>query len=82
MENHSWEHAFGLLKRRENDGFPLDDCGKPMTLMPQHYANGSTQLLCEMPITCAGATNGPSQNWQTSDQQYNNGSMNGWGHRW
>lgn len=78
MENHSWDHVFGLLKRRGNDVFPLDDSGNPMTLVSQRYANGSTQLLYEMPSTCAGATNGPSQNWQTSHQQYNNGSMNGW----
>lgn len=78
MENHSWDHIYGLLNRTGNDGFPLDNHGKPNTLVPQRYSNGSTQLLYEMPSSCAGASNGPSQNWQSSHQQLNNGSMDGW----
>jgi phospholipase C len=77
MENHSFDHVYGLLNREGVDGFPLDNHGNPMTLVPQRYANGSTQLLYEMPSSCAGAMNGPSQNWQSTHQQYNNGSMDG-----
>ncbi len=78
MENHSWDHVYGLLNRTGQDGLPLDSCGRPKTLVPQRYANGSVQQLYEMPNTCDGPSNNPSQNWQSSHQQYNNGSMDGW----
>lgn len=78
MENHSWDNIFGLLNRTGQDGYPLDSStGEPITLVPQKYNNGSVQLLYEMPNSCGGVNNTPSQNWQSSHQQYNNGSMDG-----
>ncbi|KIV87492.1 hypothetical protein PV11_03034 [Exophiala sideris] len=78
MENHSWDNIYGLLNRSGQDGFPLDSkTGEPITLVPQKYNNGSVQLLYEMPNSCGGVNNGPSQNWQSSHQQFNNGSMDG-----
>ncbi len=47
-------------------------------VVPQRYNNGSIQRLYEMLSTCDGASNSRLQNWQSSHQQYNNGSMDGW----
>ncbi|KOS20017.1 Phospholipase C 3 [Escovopsis weberi] len=78
MENHSWDHVFGTLQRGGHDGLPLDSNGEPMTLVPQRYANGSIQRLYKMPKTCSGKANGPSQNWESSHNQWNFGAMDGW----
>jgi phospholipase C len=76
QENHSWDNIWGTLDRPDTDGLQLDvKTKKP--IVTQKYANGSIQHAYQMPETCQPTANGPTQNWLSSHEQYNNGSMDG-----
>jgi phospholipase C len=75
MENHSFDNIWGTLDREDVDGFTLDSDGNPIET--QEYANGTVQHLYVMPNTCNSDNNGPTQNWLSSHEQYDNGSMDG-----
>lgn len=77
FENHSWDNIWGTLEREGNDGFKFNSTGQPIPNVVQRYANGSIQELYKMPDTCAPTANGPTQNWMSTHQQMDNGSMDG-----
>ena len=72
MENHSYDNYLGLLRR--GDGFTLGPGGAPVETNP--YANGDRQRAFSMPTTCQLDAK-PSQEWQASHQQFNNGKNDG-----
>lgn len=77
MENHSFDNIWGLLDRPDVNGLQVDHkTNKPIAT--QKYANGSIQHMYQMPETCQPSSNGPTQNWLSSHQQFDNGIMDGW----
>jgi phospholipase C len=77
-ENHSWDNIYGTLDRNDADGFTFNRTGQPVPDVVQKYANGSIQHLYKMPNNCQPTTNGPTQSWESTHEQMNNGSMDGW----
>ena len=73
MENHSYDNKLGMLRRRGADGFRLGRDGLPLATNP--YANGDIQHAFRMPTTCQN--NAPSQEWQSSHIQFDNGRNDG-----
>jgi phospholipase C len=73
MENHSYDNRLGMLRRRGADGFRLGRDGLPRSTNP--YPNGDIQHAFRMPTTCQN--NAPSQEWQASHIQFDNGRNDG-----
>jgi phospholipase C len=73
MENHSYDNKLGMLRRPGADGFRLGRDGLPLATNP--YANGEVQHAFRMPTTCQN--NAPSQEWQSSHVQFDNGRNDG-----
>ncbi|HEY3832812.1 MAG TPA: alkaline phosphatase family protein [Acidimicrobiia bacterium] len=71
QENHSFDNYFGMLGR--GDGFTLDASGKPTNTCLD--ASGKPVRAFPMANTCP--VNNPSQNWDASHEQWNNGKMDG-----
>ncbi|KAH8805344.1 phosphoesterase family-domain-containing protein [Xylogone sp. PMI_703] len=74
MENHSFDNMMGVLKRPDVDGFEFDHNGVPKGTQPG--ANGTTQHWFETPFPCQNEDM-VSQEWTTSHNAFNNGSLNG-----
>jgi phospholipase C len=79
QENHSYDNFLGMLgrgpgQRPRGDGFTLDAHGQPTATNP--YADGSIQKAFRMPTTCQ-LDGQPSQEWEASHQQYDNGRLRG-----
>jgi phospholipase C len=79
QENHSYDNVLGMLGRGpgqtpRGDGFTLGADGLPTATNP--YADGSIQKAFRMPTTCQ-LDSMPSQEWQASHQQYDNGRLRG-----
>jgi phospholipase C len=79
MENHSYDNFFGMLgrgrgQRSRGDGFTLGADGNPDATNP--YPDGRLQRAFHMPTTCQLAGQ-PSQEWQDSHVQYDNGRNDG-----
>jgi phospholipase C len=72
MENHSYDNYFGMLDR--GDGFDLDSTGRPTNSNPQ--ADGTPLKAFHMANTCQ-LEGKPSQNWNASHAQWNNGANDG-----
>ncbi|MGO9558732.1 MAG: alkaline phosphatase family protein [Acidimicrobiales bacterium] len=70
MENHSFDNILGVLGR--GDGFTIKD-GKPTNSNPN--GKGGIQGAFHMPTPCQTTT--PSQSWNASHQQYDNGTNQG-----
>src|SRR3954453_3595168 len=72
MENHSYDNYLGVLDR--GDGFTIGADGKPtnMGLDP----NGAPVPAFHMANTCQ-LKGQPSQNWNATHTQWNNGAMDG-----
>ena len=76
FENHSFDNIYGTLDRDDAEGFPMDPCtSQPTTSNP--FENGTLLQSYKMPMTCVRCDSGPSPNWLSSHDQYNNGSMDG-----
>ena len=79
MENHSYDNFLGMLGRgpgqvARGDGFTLGVDGLPNATNP--YPNGQLQRAFHMPTTCQ-VNDHPSQEWQASHVQYDNGTNQG-----
>jgi phospholipase C len=74
MENHSYDNKLGMLRRCGADGFRLGHDGKPLATNP--YPNGDLQHAFRMPTTCQ-LTGKPTQEWEQSHIQFNDGRNNG-----
>jgi phospholipase C len=74
MENHSYDNRLGMLRRRGADGFRRGRDGLPLATNP--YANGYIQHAFRMPTTCQ-LTGKPTQEWEQSHIQFNDGRNNG-----
>jgi phospholipase C len=74
MENHSYDNHFGMLRRPGADGFTLGPDGLPVQANP--YPNGDLQHCFRMPTTCQLPTQ-PTQSWQDSHIQFDNGGNDG-----
>jgi phospholipase C len=79
MENHSYDNFIGMLGRGpgqqpRGDGFTLGPDGIPTATNP--YANGQLQRAYHMPTTCQ-TDDHPSQEWESSHIQYDNGLNDG-----
>ncbi len=84
MENHSYDNYLGMLgggpggrgrrRRPRGDGFTLGRGGLPTATNP--YADGTLQHAFHMPTTCQTGFH-PSQEWQSSHEQYDGGRMDG-----
>jgi phospholipase C len=74
MENHSFDNMMGMLKRPDVDGFELDHNGVPLGTQPG--INGTTQHWFETITPCQNEDM-VSQEWTTSHNAFNNGSLNG-----
>jgi phospholipase C len=74
MENHSYDNKLGMLRRPGADGFRLGRDGLPLNTNP--YANGDIQHAFRMPTTCQ-LDGQPSQEWQASHVQFDNGRNDG-----
>jgi len=72
MENHSYDNYFGMLDR--GDGFTLDAKGKPTNACLD--AAGREVRAFPMANTCQ-LPKQPSQAWNASHAQWNNGKMDG-----
>ncbi|HEY5154869.1 MAG TPA: alkaline phosphatase family protein, partial [Acidimicrobiales bacterium] len=72
MENHSFDNYFGMLGR--GDGFTLDADGRPTNANPD--ANGTDLRAFHMANTCQ-LDKQPSQAWNATHAQWNNGAMDG-----
>jgi phospholipase C len=72
MENHSYDNYLGLLGR--GDGFTVDREGRPTNSCPD--ASGNEVLAFHMANTCQ-LTGRPSQAWNATHEQWNNGAMDG-----
>jgi len=70
MENHSYDNKLGMLRRPGADGFALGQDGKPTATNP--CPNGDVQHAFAMPTTCQLWLK-PSQNWQDSHVQFDDG---------
>ena len=79
MDNHSYDNFLGMLGRgagqtARGDGFTLASDGLPNATNP--CANGQLQRAFHMPTTCQ-VNDHPSQEWQSSHIQYDNGTNQG-----
>ena len=79
MENHSYDNYLGMLgrapgQRPRGDGFRIGANGQPTAT--NRYADGSIQHAFHMPTTCQLPSK-PSQEWQDSHIQYDNGRNDG-----
>jgi phospholipase C len=72
MENHSYDNYLGMLRR--GDGFTLDGSGRPTNANPN--AAGRPVRAFHLPTTCQFKTM-PSQAWDASHIQYNDGRNDG-----
>jgi phospholipase C len=71
QENHSFDNYFGALGR--GDGFTMGADGKPTNTCKA--ADGTPVRAFHMENTCP--VNNPSQNWNASHTQWDNGAMDG-----
>jgi phospholipase C len=79
LENHSYDNLLGMLGRGpgqtpRGDGFRIGRDGRPTATNP--YGDGRIQHAFRMPTTCQFSRR-PSQEWQASHEQYNNGRLDG-----
>jgi phospholipase C len=79
MENHSYDNFLGMLGRGpgrqpRGDGFTLGLDGIPTATNP--YPSGQLQRAYHMPTTCQ-TDDHPSQEWENSHIQYDNGRNDG-----
>ncbi len=74
MENHSYDNMMGALTRPDADGFEYGADGVPMGTNPS--TNGTTQRWFETRTTCQNEDH-VSQEWTTSHNGFNKGSMDG-----
>ena len=72
MENHSYDNYLGMLGRGE--GFTVGSDGKPTNACPD--AGGTPLRAFHMANTCQLAKE-PSQAWNATHAQWNNGAMDG-----
>ncbi len=71
MENHSFDNYFGALGR--GDGFTIGADGLPTNSC--NGSDGKAVRAFRVQNTCP--TNNPSQNWNATHTQWNNGAMDG-----
>src|SRR5437879_2568197 len=74
MENHSFDNYLGMLGRADSDGFTLDATGKPTAANPDGH--GNLVHAFHMPTPCQLDAK-PSQAWNASHVQYDNGANDG-----